>query len=199
MRALTDATASPGGTARIGHTEGAARAEPTIRRATLDDLDAVVAVADAVPHYQMGSPIYAPFTAAIMEASALRAEYAELLADPQVALWLALRAGRIVGYQLYLPEAAHDTKLLIPERCVELALGATLPGARAQGVGSVLTAHGLAWAHAAGYAVCLADWRTANPLSSRFWPRQGFDSVIYRLARRIDGHVAHTSAPARGE
>jgi hypothetical protein len=36
----------------------------------------------------------------------------------------------------------------------------------------------------------VTDWRVTNLLSSRFWPRQGFRPVVYRLTRRIDARVA---------
>ncbi len=188
LRALTDADLT---TAARAMMDGESDDEPLIiRRATLDDLEAIVAVADAVPRYQAGPPIYAPFPPEEMRAPELRADFTELLTDPKIALWLAWHGERVVGYQLYIPEAADDANPLVPERCVELAVGATLPGERGHGVGRALTARGLAWARSEGYDVCLTDWRTANLLSSRFWPRQGFRPTVYRLARRIDERIA---------
>ena len=71
--------------------------------------------------------------------------------------------------------------------------------ARGLGVGTVLTETALAWAHEQGYVTCVTDWRSANLLAARFWPRQGFRPTAYRLYRSIrltprDRHLR--SAPA---
>jgi ribosomal protein S18 acetylase RimI-like enzyme len=79
---------------------------------------------------------------------------------------------------------------MIPDRCVCLAAAATHPEARGQGLGRFLTALGFADAHEAGFTSCVTDWRIANLLASRFWPRQGFRPVVYRLSRRIDPRIA---------
>ena len=64
------------------------------------------------------------------------------------------------------------------------------PEARGQGIGTLLTRHGLAHARAAGYHFCETDWRSTNLLASRFWPHQGFQPIGYRLVRRIDQRIA---------
>lgn len=192
LRALTDNDLTPTtmNTPQTPTRDGEADQTLTIRRATPDDLEAAIAVADTIFRYQAGPPIYAPFPPEEMQPTELRADFSQFLADADVALWLAWRGKRVIGYQLYLPELPNDAQPLVPERCVELALGASLPDARGQGVGRALTARGLAWARQSGYDVCLADWRTANLLASRFWPRQGFRPTVYRLVRRIDERIA---------
>ena len=50
-------------------------------------------------------------------------------------------------------------------------------------------ANTLADACARGYAYCAIDWVATNLLSSRFWPRQGFRPMVYRLMRQIDPRV----------
>ncbi|HLY29812.1 MAG TPA: hypothetical protein VKQ36_02170, partial [Ktedonobacterales bacterium] len=96
LRALTEADVAPG--------ETTGDPSLTIRRATRDDLDAMIPIADTIPRYQAGSPVYAPFVLEAMWPKQLLADYTELVSNPQVALWLALRDARIVGYQLYIPE-----------------------------------------------------------------------------------------------
>jgi hypothetical protein len=54
----------------------------------------------------------------------------------------------------------------------------------------------LAQAARAGFRYCETDWRSANLLASRFWPRQGFRPVAYRLARRIDPRIAWANGSA---
>ena len=80
--------------------------------------------------------------------------------------------------------------LYIPESCMELPAAGTLADARNRGIGLALTNAGFAFAKEAGYQYVLADWRTTNLQSSRFWPRRGFRPVVYRLFRRVDERIA---------
>lgn len=160
----------------------------TIRRAGPDDLEAVLAVADIVADHQTRAPVYGPFLPEVL--ADRRADYSELLADPDVTVWLAERAGAAEGFAIFAKDEPSDKAMYVPARCCELMLAATRPGDRGRGVGRALTAHGLAAAHARGYHVCAADWRTTNLLASRFWPRQGFRSVAYRLTRLLDPRIA---------
>jgi ribosomal protein S18 acetylase RimI-like enzyme len=159
----------------------------TIRRAGPDDLAALLEVADVVAIHQAGPPVYAVFL------SEMRADwqegYAELLASEDITVWIAERAGHVLGFQVYVPQEAKDN-LTVPERCVELHLAATRAEERGHGLGRALTAHGLRAARAAGYAYCATDWRVTNLLSSRFWPRRGFRPVAYRLFRQVDERIA---------
>ena len=41
------------------------------------------------------------------------------------------------------------------------------------------------WAHSAGKPSIVVDWRSTNLLSSRTWPRLGFDTTWYRLHRHV--------------
>jgi ribosomal protein S18 acetylase RimI-like enzyme len=115
------------------------------------------------------------------------------LRDEQAKLWLALRNGRMVGYQLYVPVSPEIVKIddvMVPEQCSYLAVAATREEEQGRGVGRTLTAYGLAAAQSDGYTHCITDWRVTNLLSSRFWPRQGFRPVAYRLSRRLDERIA---------
>lgn len=88
--------------------------------------------------------------------------------------------------QGYWPSETGDDGLLVPEKCTNLLVGGTRESFRGKGIGTLLTAHGLYHARKAGCRYCETDWRSTNMLSSRFWPRQGFRPVAYRLARSID-------------
>jgi GNAT superfamily N-acetyltransferase len=118
------------------------------------------------------------------------AGYAQDADDAEATVWLALSEGRIVGIQGYWPADETDDDLHIPENCTELAIAGTRAGERGKGIGTLLTHHGLYEARRAGYHCCEADWRSTNLLSARFWPRQGFDPVVYRLVRRVDPRIA---------
>lgn len=158
-----------------------------LRRAGPDDLDIVMDVAELVAAHQARSPVYG---VTLPEHRAeWRAEYAQLLADPAVYLWIAVRAGVALGFAMFTPQEAGDQALYVPERCCDLLLAGTREEQRGQGVGRALVAQGLAAARDAGYAYCAVDWRTTNLLASRFWPRQGFRPVAYRLTRMIDKRI----------
>lgn len=160
----------------------------TIRRATAADLERVLVVADIVGDHQTRSPVYGPFLPE--ELSGRRADYTELLADATVTVWLAERDSAVEGFAIFAKDEPSDKAMYIPAECCELMLAGTRPGDRGRGVGRALTAHGLAEAYMQGYRVCAADWRTTNLLSSRFWPRQGFRPVAYRLTRLLDPRIA---------
>jgi ribosomal protein S18 acetylase RimI-like enzyme len=169
----------------------------TIRRAGLADLDATLELDDIIPHYQSRAPVYAPYWfeeyAPFGNKEAIHQESLEILQDESAKLWLAFRNERLVGYQLFMPAFPHFDSvdsIMVPEQCSFLAVAATREEEQGRGVGRALTAHGLAAGHATGYTHCLTDWRVTNLLSSRFWPRQGFRPVAYRLSRRLDDRIA---------
>lgn len=110
--------------------------------------------------------------------------------EPEATTWLAFEHQQPLGFQSFYRNPEGDDALFIPPDCAELATAATLATARGRGVGTALAHHGLAHAKAEGYRVVATDWRSTNLLSSRFWPRIGFQPVAYRLARRIDPRIA---------
>lgn len=116
--------------------------------------------------------------------------FTDMMDEPGVFIWLASRAGQVIGYQAYFPTSTSDDGLLIPENCVLLEVAATRPEARGLGVGRGLTARGLAHARAEGYTTCVCDWRTTNREAHRFWPRMGFRLAYYRLTRKVDSRIA---------
>jgi len=160
-----------------------------IRRATLADLEATLELDDILLDHQSRSPVYAPRWPYDREDA--RRESIEILQDGEEKLWLAYRHGLLLGYQLFAPaRAGHGIgDMLISPECSYLAIATTRAEEQGRGVGRALTAHGLAAEYAAGYTHCLSDWRATNLLSSRFWPRQGFRPVVYRLSRRLDERI----------
>jgi ribosomal protein S18 acetylase RimI-like enzyme len=169
----------------------AAPIDPTleIRRATMADLEASLELDDIIPIHQSRSPVYAPFLPYNREEA--RQATVEGFNNEQEKLWLALRNGHLVGYQLFMPAGpGHGTAdMLTSQQYSYLALAATREEEQGRGVARALTAYGLAADYAAGYTHCIVDWRTTNLLSSRFWPRQGFRPVAYRLSRRLDERI----------
>jgi hypothetical protein len=119
-----------------------------------------------------------------------RREWGDLVDDAQAPIWLALCQEQAVGCQGYFPAPASEDNPLIPEQCVELGVAGTREWIRGRGdrAGTDATRSGARPLR--GYRYCLTDWRSTNLLSSRFWPRQGFRPVAYRLARRIDPRIS---------
>jgi GNAT superfamily N-acetyltransferase len=159
-----------------------------VRRAAPDDLALIMANADWIARHQACSPV---FGICLPEAKiGWRKGWAELLSDERSIPWLAFREGRLLSYFLFDPAPSSETDLLIPDQCASLAVAATHPEARGQGLGRLLFALGAAAVYEAGYKACETDWRMANLEASRVWPRYGYRPVMYRLSRRIDPCIA---------
>ena len=165
----------------------------TARRAGPADGDAVHRVIADLVQFHADSPIFLPQLAEAIAAE--RGEIDECLADPAVAYWLAEEAGEAVGVMgLHPAEAGWVDDGRRPDRCAYLFLGHMRASARGRGIATALVESTLAWAREAGYAACVVDWFTTNPLSSHFWPRRGFVPFAARLERRIDPRVAWARA-----
>lgn len=165
-----------------------------IRRATGDDRDVFVEeMSPILRRHMVGPPVWG---AALPEdVQSMREGFAEMLADATARVWLAeetAEGGHILGYQAYYPASPADDNLTISisDRTILLEVAATRPEARGRGVGRALTRAGLADAAAAGYGVCVTDWRSTNIEAARFWPRFGFRPTVYRLTRKVDPRVA---------
>ena len=68
-----------------------------------------------------------------------------------------------------------------------LGFAAVLPAARGRGLGRALGEAVIDWAAQSGYRSVATDWRATNLLSSRTWPRLGFEPTFLRLHRLV-GH-----------
>ena len=77
-----------------------------------------------------------------------------------------------------------------------MSVAGTREETRREGIGTLLTNHGLAQARAMGYRFCETDWRSANRGVARMLPQHGFRPIAYRLVRRVDARIAW--APGRG-
>lgn len=160
----------------------------SIRRAGPTDLEAILEVAHLIAEHQAASPV---FGILLPEQPAdWREGWAEMLADPNSWIYIAEQEGRILGHQAWEVAAPSLTDLLTPPDAAYLNVAATRPECRGMGLGQALTFYGMREAAERGALVALTDWRATNLLSSRFWPRQGFQPVAYRLTRRIDERIA---------
>ena len=159
-----------------------------IRRASPDVRALLADFSDVIWQHQVGAPTWGVMLPESV--GDLREGWAELLDEPDWSVWLAFLDGQPVGIQGYHPEAESDEDMLVGEACAALSVAGTRAAARGRGIGQAMTRRGLAALRGEGYRVCLADWRSTNLLSSRFWPRQGFVPAAYRLHRLIDSRIA---------
>ncbi len=168
----------------------------TIRRATEADRDTFVdEMSPILRQHMAGPPVWG--VALPENVATIREGFADMLADETARVWIAeadgeAETGRLLGYQVYYPAPAADDNLMVSltERMTLLELAATRRDARGGGIARALSAAGMADAAAAGFHLCIADWRTTNLEAARFWPRLGFQPAAYRLVRRIDSRIA---------
>jgi GNAT superfamily N-acetyltransferase len=166
------------------HSEFTNDGKITIRRAAAGDEEILKSFAWNVAGYQMGAPVWAP--TAENEKAELEEGYSELATDPDSITWLAFDGDSPVGMQRYHAVVDASKDILNVEGGIELAPGSTMPQARGKGSATLMTQHGLAYAREHGFKTCLIDWRTTNLLSAAFWPKMGFEPVVFRLERRVD-------------
>ncbi|HEX5402158.1 MAG TPA: GNAT family N-acetyltransferase [Pseudonocardiaceae bacterium] len=145
-----------------------------IRRVAGRDLDVAVQIALAELAYSamVGGSILRPDAAAIKRTSlSYRISHADLV-------WLAERDGVAIGLaECWLTDAepAAERRFPVPPgRWGYVNSVSVLPGARSTGVGQAM----MSWAHQelhrAGAVGTYLYYNPPNPLSSVFWPRQGY-------------------------
>ena len=156
-----------------------------VRRATADDVDAVVRLDFELPRHQERSPVFGPGPTWTEEES--REEFLADLDDAEQAMLVAEVGGQIVSLLVMVPieKSSQHTGLAQVDGAAFLGFAATLPEARGSGAGLALTNAGLDWAREQRYPVVVVDWRETNLLASRFWPRRGFRRTFLRLYRSI--------------
>jgi len=167
-----------------------------IRRGTVEDREALRQAAEWNTLHQAQAPGWNPVLPEILEET--RAGYAGIVDDREAKLWIAERQGELVGFHVYWPVSPEQEDMIAPEKCVDLVAASTRPDMRGTGIGQLLTGFCLQQVKAEGYRYCRTDWFMLNLLASRFWPQQGFQPVMYRLARRMDERIAWANGTHRG-
>ncbi|MED4583416.1 GNAT family N-acetyltransferase [Brevibacillus choshinensis] len=159
-----------------------------LRLATPKDRQAMADVSQLIRTYQAAAPTFG--VALPEDAQKIRDGYSQLVDDPDVDLWLVEKEGQVLSFQAYFPAEEEPSAMLVPANGIELGVAATQPEYRGLGFNHALTQHGLMHAKAKGMEYVLTDWRMTNLQSSRYWPRQGFLPIAYRLSRFIDPRIA---------
>ncbi len=149
------------------------------------EIEDLIEIDRVLPEHQRSSPVFSGVPPFDREES--REEWLATLAGDDEEILIGAIGGRAVACWALVPveRSSEHRGLLAPERACLLGFAATLPDSRGHGVGVALTQAALAWAAGAGYETMVTDWRMTNLLSSRFWPRRGFQSTFFRMYRSI--------------
>jgi GNAT superfamily N-acetyltransferase len=147
----------------------------TIREAGLEDLDTGARLAPVITDHQIEAPVWSGLERPSDEE--FREHWREALEDGAATWFLAERDdGTPLGGLLLWDDEGEP---------ISLDVAMTFPEARGLGVGVALTEHALWWARQQGHERMKADWRVANLLASRFWPKRGFVPTAYRMVRYL--------------
>jgi len=177
---------------QIRHDTYKRNAELSIRKARPEDRDILRSFSTVIPLAHAGQPVWG--VALPEDMPEVRDGYGEILDDPSFITWLAFQNDTPVGMQAYRLLTEEQQNLLLPEKTIRLTVGSTVTEARGQGVSTTLLATGLQYAIEQGYHYCETDWRTTHLLSSRYWPKQGFQPVAQRLVRKVDPRIVWANA-----
>jgi ribosomal protein S18 acetylase RimI-like enzyme len=161
------------------------RSELVIRRPTLADLDALVALERVLPNHLAGAPVFSRLS--LQPTDEVVAEIKEDLAGSKFAYFVADHEGRVVGLSVAcsLELSSGTANLVRPNNAGDLAYAAVLPEARGLGAGRALGEATLVWSREAGYQSIATDWRSANIEADRTWRNMGFRPTFRRLHRLI--------------
>ncbi|HYU84278.1 MAG TPA: GNAT family N-acetyltransferase [Kribbellaceae bacterium] len=154
----------------------------TIRRAERRDIDVLAQLEVELPLHQGLSPVFSAGTMPDLEES--KAEWENDIDDDEYGSFVAEVYGRVVGSAVgcALEKSSSHTGLNRPDNAGVLGFAAVLPQARGAGAGRAL-GEAVGWVAQRGFGSYATDWRVTNLLSSRTWPRLGFETTFLRLHR----------------
>ncbi len=169
----------------------ATASELTIRRATVAEVDEMVALGEGLQRHLAAPPIYLPYVY-----SDSRADYREWLTQPQHVQWLAYRDGAAIAEMRREPTNFTACAIAADRGTAFITSAYTVPPSRSSGVAAALLSHLLEDACVAGCERCATDFESANLLGARFWLHH-FQPVAYTVLRYIDERVAFAHAERR--
>jgi GNAT superfamily N-acetyltransferase len=156
-----------------------------LRRAEKRDIDQIAALEFVVPEHHGRSPVFSygpPFTL-----EEVRADWVEDVDDPKYAHFVIDVDDDIVAMATgcAVTVSRIHTGLAAPDNAGFLGHAAVRTDARGNGYGRVLAEAVINWSYETGYVSVVNDWRVTNLLSSRTWPRIGWETTFLRLHRTI--------------
>lgn len=153
-----------------------------VRPAESSDAPGIADFSRCIASFQAAGPCFAPVPDDYLHA--LDKGFAELLDDEDAEVLVAESDGGLVGIAILYPASGNG--LFLPKGGAELSVAAVKPEYRGTGIGTALARAAFSDQQDRGRSCVLTDWRCANPLSSRFWVKTGFEPVAHRLFRRLD-------------
>ncbi len=156
-----------------------------IRRAVRSDVPTLARLEVELPRHQSLAPTFSAGTVQSYEESL--AEWEDDFDDPTYTTFVAEHEGVVIGSAIgcSLDMSKNHPPLSRPDHAGFLAFAAVFPQARGLGAGRALGEAVIAWAAESGYDCMVTDWRVTNLLSSRTWPRLGFEESFLRLHRLV--------------
>ncbi len=155
----------------------------TIRQARREDIDVLAQLEVVLPEHQGLSPVFSAGTVPDLEES--KQEWEDDIDDESYGSFVAEVGGRVVGSAVgcALEKSSAHLGLARPENAGFLGFAAVLPEARGAGAGRALGEAVGWWVTQQGFTSLVTDWRVTNLLSSRTWPRLGYETTFLRLHR----------------
>lgn len=179
----------------LQHVHGARRPAPAgplpdgvqLRPAAAADIEVLVQLDRELPLHQARSPVF--WSGPVPTEAEAAQEWAESLQDPRFTSVVAEVDGVVVGVAmaLGLEMSGMHRGLAALDHAGFLGFAVVQPSARGRGAGRALGEAVLDWAHQCGHRSVVTDWRATNLLSSRTWPRLGFEPTFLRL-HRVTGY-----------
>jgi GNAT superfamily N-acetyltransferase len=110
------------------------------------------------------------------------AAFANLLNNPANSVWLALMAGKPVGYMRFEGSSFGAASVVGAETTVAITGAYTRPAYRGKGAAVALLDAALQTYAAQGFARCSVDFESFNPEAAAFWMKY-FEPVCFSLLR----------------
>lgn len=153
------------------------RCRLTIRRATIEDLSAVVEIeAEHWRHY-----LQPPILMTSPSPDGIN-EFTEFFKNPDNSVWIALDDSRIAGYIRCEKSSLGAAAILNDPRTVAITGAYTRPQYRGLGAAPALLNEAIAEYKRRGYQRCSVDFESFNPEAAAFWVRY-FTPVCYSVLR----------------
>ena len=164
----------------------------TVERASPEDIDEVMRLADDLNEWHWRSPIFWPILQVAQPAA--REFNIGALRSADIPYFVAYENGQPVGMQTFLrpgftpPIVKRDTDVYLFE-------GVVANEARGGGIGGTLLRHSMDWAARNGYESCTLHFAPSNPTGAPFWLGHRFVPVEHTMERTIDSRIAWARPP----
>ncbi|MBE0608421.1 MAG: GNAT family N-acetyltransferase [Dehalococcoidia bacterium] len=158
-----------------------------VQRASPEDIDVVVELAECLNRWHWQAPMFWPVLHSTDGAT--REFNLGQLRSGDLPYFVGYQDGTPAGMQTFLrpgftpPVVARDGNVYLFE-------GVVSDDVRGGGVGTELLLHSMDWARNAGYETCTLHFASPNPSGAPFWLGHGFVPVEHTMERRVDARVA---------